>query len=647
MEKWLSANNIAEFLGKDKRVINRWAKDDGWPYRTVDGNGGKQKRFHIKDLPEDIQVAYAASIQTTLEELQSQLKPQVKPEKKVIISRYNGRGVDTGTVKPLEKVTEKNRIKALLRAKVIEAWNASGLKPDEFAVAYNNGMIIPEIHAQLGGTISKPTLYLWLKKYEQHDQAGLAPQYHKRGGNGASLDQHTKDLIAYYYLHKNQPSVAKVQRALEQQGITINDSLVYRYIQDGITPEVKLFFRKGEKAYRDRCEPYIDRDYTLLHSMQIAVGDHKTFDFVSRVKRADGWHIVRLFLTCITDMRSRKILGWWIDEVPSTLTIIRSIRMMVEQYGCPDEFLFDNGKDFASHWLAGDAWNEQHLKFGKREQQAVSCVMDDLGSIVHYCKRCRGQSKPIERLNGFISVEFDPSFESYVGSNTASRPDETKRYWGAFDGAKKIPIEQLPTIEETRALFAEFVTWFNGQWHHRGQGMEGKTPDVVFEANRRTKRFIPPEFQKYVWTRRESRTIQANGVKVDDEWYFNQEMTAHIGEQVEIRISIDDLGAAYIFSDAGEHQYDAECGLLKDLGISEENNRTVNRLRKSARKHIEKYQAAINEIRKDKKTQLEELREKEAAKPIALKVVNGEPLSIEEKPELKLVKPGKKYSLFK
>jgi hypothetical protein len=40
-------------------------------------------------------------------------------------------------------------------------------------------------------------------------------------------------------------------------------------------------------------------------------------------------------------MRSRKILGWWIDEVPSTLTIIRAIRMMVEPYGCPDEFLFD------------------------------------------------------------------------------------------------------------------------------------------------------------------------------------------------------------------------------------------------------------------------------------------------------------------
>jgi transposase len=125
-------------------------------------------------------------------------------------------------------------------------------------------VIIPEIHAQLGGTLSKATLYRWLKKYEQHDQAGLAPQYHNRGGHGASLDQYTKDLIAYFYLHKNQPSVAKVRRALETQGITINQSMLYQYIQDAIPPEVKLFFRKGEKAYRDKCELYIDRDYACF-----------------------------------------------------------------------------------------------------------------------------------------------------------------------------------------------------------------------------------------------------------------------------------------------------------------------------------------------------------------------------------------------
>jgi hypothetical protein len=62
MGKWLSANDIAEILSVSRRAINKRSKKRGWAYRTVDGNGGKQKRFHIKDLLEDIQVAYAASL---------------------------------------------------------------------------------------------------------------------------------------------------------------------------------------------------------------------------------------------------------------------------------------------------------------------------------------------------------------------------------------------------------------------------------------------------------------------------------------------------------------------------------------------------------------------------------------------------------
>ncbi|MDR2418901.1 MAG: hypothetical protein LBD79_07580, partial [Treponema sp.] len=106
MEKWLSANNIAEFLGKDKRVINRRAKDDGWPYRTVDGNGGPQRRFHIKDLPEDIQVAYAASLQMPLEALQNQLKPPPKAPVKVSIDGYKGRSKEDTLPKTWNACTE-------------------------------------------------------------------------------------------------------------------------------------------------------------------------------------------------------------------------------------------------------------------------------------------------------------------------------------------------------------------------------------------------------------------------------------------------------------------------------------------------------------------------------------------------------------
>jgi hypothetical protein len=150
----------------------------------------------------------------------------------------------------------------------------------------------------------------------------------------ASLDNRTKELIWFYFLHKNKPAVAQVIRKLdEKEGIKVNENIVYRYIKYEISDAVKDYFRRGQKYYHDHYEPYISMDYTRYHAMQMAVYDHKTLDFASRIQRADGWHRVRLVLTCIIDKRSRMILGWWIDEVPSTLTIIRATRMMVEKYG--------------------------------------------------------------------------------------------------------------------------------------------------------------------------------------------------------------------------------------------------------------------------------------------------------------------------
>jgi putative transposase len=632
IDKWLTAKQIAPLLNLKINSVNVRAKRDAWPYRSYAVRGGRERRYHLANLPANVQTAYAAAVNMSLDDLKAELNPALKSES------------PGPAVKPLEQCRAADRETARLREKLLLWWKASGLTQRAFCAAYAAGRILPDIHARLGGVLSDITLSRWYADYKKAGAAGLAPRYERRkGGDGASLDEHTKGLICFYYLNKNKISIRKVQRLLEEkENVTVNYSLLYRYINNEIDEAAKAACRRGENYFHDHFDVYIDRDYTRYHSMQVVVADHKTFDFVSRVQRADGWHIVRLSLTCITDLRSRKILGWWIDEVPSTLTIIRAVKMMVERYGCPEEFLVDNGKDFSSCWFAGDAWNEQHKKFGKKERREVSCVLDDLGSLVHFCTPYRGQSKPIERFFGFVASEHDKSFDSYTGSNTSDRIDELKLYWGNFNGGQKIPVEELPTVEEVRAIFANFAEWFNTKWHHGGRGMAHKTPDTVFEENRSTRRIIPEGFRKYVWTRREVHAVQRNGVKVDGEWYYNQEMQLITGQQVEIRISIDDIGIGYIFDiRTGAYMYDADSTVLKDSGIKEENNRRVNRLRKAARKHIEKYQNAINEIKKDRKTQLEELREQES-RQIVLKVVGGEDLSADSSSGLTLVKPGTK-----
>jgi transposase InsO family protein len=609
ISKWLSAKEIAEFTGKAKRVINRRAVEECWVSRSVPVRGGYRRLYQLSGLPEDIRSAYAESLEVSFEALQSRLKPAVIVEKKAFLANHNGRTVSAGDVPPLEKVSADKRRVANLRVKVLLAWDASGKSAERFLFEYNAGNIASEVRAELGGkTICQATLYNWLAKYQNHDEAGLAPKYKGRGGNGASLDEHTKSLIWFYFLHKNKPTVAQVLRKLENENIEVSESVVRRYINSEIDEGTKAYFRKGKKYFHDHFECHVNIDYTRYYSMQLVVYDHKTLDFASRVLRDGEWKRARLVLTCVIDKRSRMILGWWIDDVPSTLTIIRATRMMVEKYGCPDGAQFDNGKDFTSHWFTGYAWEEKHNKFGTKERKAVSCITDDLGCSCQFTEPYHGQSKHIERLFGFIAGEFDKSFESYLGSNTSDRHDESRLYVGSFEGAAKRPIDELPTIEETRALFAKFADWFNAKWKHSGQGMNGKTPEQVFNENRKTRRDLPLDFAKYVWTRREVKTVQRNGVSHEGGWYYSPAMQAIVGQEVELRVSIDDLGAAYIFNLQGEFLYEA-ASEFKDSGITEENVRNVRRLRKSAKKHLEQYQSAIENLRKDKKTQLEELRD--------------------------------------
>ncbi|MDR1585912.1 MAG: Mu transposase C-terminal domain-containing protein [Treponema sp.] len=608
------------------------AKKEGWPYRSYAVRGGQERRYHLANLPEDIQTAYAESLAIGLEELQSALKPVLVCEKKVVLANYNGRsGGGGGEPPPLERADKKKRRTANLRAKVIRAWDDTGWNVEQFIFEYNAGNIASDLRAELGGKqLSKSTLYNWLGKYQNHDEAGLVPQYKKRGGCGASLDKHTKELIWFYYLHKNKPSAARVIRLLaEKEKIEVNPCIVYRYIRYEIPQNVKDYFRKGEKYYHDHYESYVSIDYTRYHAMEMVVYDHKTLDFASRVKRADGWRRVRLVLTCILDKRSRMILGWWIDEVPSTVTIIRATRMMVEACGCPESGQFDNGRDFKSCWFSGDAWNEQRDRFGKKEREAVSCVTGDLGMAVHFTEPYHGQSKHIERAFGFFAAEFDKSFESYLGSNTSDRHDESRLYTGAFDGAPARPIGELPTLEETRALFAAFAEWHNTKHKHRGQGMGGKTPRQVFNETLRGRRDLPEGWEKYVWTRREIKTVQRNGLLSEEQWYYNPAMQAITGQRVELRVSIDDIGKAYIFNLEGEYLYDA-VSQFKDSGITEENVRNVRRRRKEARKDFDKYKNAIKEIGKDRKTLLEEMRDGQIPDEPedTREVAGGEPLAV-------------------
>ena len=150
IDKRLTLNGIAELLSRAKCSIIRRANNEGWPYRSYAARGGKERRYHLADLPEDIQRAYAESLTISLDELQGALKPASICEKKVVLANYNGRKEGGGELPPLEKADDKKRRTAKLRAKVIHTWDATGWSVEKFVFEYNAGNIAADLKAELG-----------------------------------------------------------------------------------------------------------------------------------------------------------------------------------------------------------------------------------------------------------------------------------------------------------------------------------------------------------------------------------------------------------------------------------------------------------------------------------------------------------------
>jgi hypothetical protein len=51
----------------------------------------------------------------------------------------------------------------------------------------------------------------------------------------------------------------------------------------------------------------------------------------------------------------------------------------------------------------------------------------------------------------------------------------------------------------SRKITGKFVAWFNSQWNHSGQGMDGRTPGDVFTCNLEVKREMPEAMCKAVF----------------------------------------------------------------------------------------------------------------------------------------------------
>lgn len=136
----------------------------------------------------------------------------------------------------------------------------------------------------------------------------------------------------------------------------------YRRAQADIPEPLKVLGREGEKAFRDRCAPYIRRVYDDMRSNEWWIADNHTFDIITEGENGQRH---RLYLTAFFDARSGIFTGCYVTNAPSSQSTLIALRRGILKYGIPENIYVDNGREFLTYDVGGLGHRKKKPKDGQ------------------------------------------------------------------------------------------------------------------------------------------------------------------------------------------------------------------------------------------------------------------------------------------
>jgi hypothetical protein len=405
----------------------------------------------------------------------------------------------------LQRLPAAQRRDVLERVAVLEEWKAAK------AAAIAAGMAEKAATAEFlralelgprGLRVSRATHYNWLQLYTRDGVGGLADgrwRAKRDGGDGAG-DGGADDADPFFaelrrhWLHPNAPPLTVCHdittRVAELERFPARSYWqCLRYVRS-LPAAYVTKMRRGDKAFTDEAEPSIKRDYSTLASNEIWCADDHRLDVMVKLPGGGGGH-GRPWLHAWEDLRSRKIVGWTItvDDVNMD-TVLATFRAAALQWGVPQRVYCDNGRNYLAYALAGRTRSERF----KRARAGPAAPGDApppargifaaLGVELVSCQPYNGRSKPIERAFGTLASRFCRTFPTYCGKSPADRPAGLE---------ERLKRGEAPDLAGFVDLFGRWLASDYNARGHRGDAMDGKTPDAVYVECLHSKRTAPAE----------------------------------------------------------------------------------------------------------------------------------------------------------
>lgn len=532
---WLDVDVVAELKGITERAVRLAIRKKKYITKACNTRGGKSYKILLSSLEPKIQQKYLDEYYKDLvltESQQEMVKAEPKQEK--IIPEH------------IKKI-------ALARLDLLKLWDrfrrdrgVVGAANKDFIQLYNSG----EFHANIFETIGKVsigTLYRWkqsLGNFTCDDWTRLIPEYNYSSDTEyrTSLTDEEIRIFMKLLLNQNKFSIGKAisltKHILQTRGINITAREVTfrRYAEwfKKYNYDKWILSREGQKALRDKVEPYIVRDASILDVGQILISDGHKLNF--QVINPFNGKPCRATLVGFLDWKSAGLVGYEIMLEECTQSIASALRNSILKLSkIPDIVYQDNGKAFRAKFFTGDK-NFEELGFNG--------IYGKLGIKPVYATPYNARAKVIERF----FLEFQESFEkllpSYIGSSIENKPAYLKRNEELH---KEIHNGYIPTIQEAIQLIE---TWLEYKHSQPCPNVPNKTiAEVLAEVK---KQEIDELELDDLMLAMEVKTIGRNGIRFLKSDYFDDSLYG-IRDKVIIKYSLFDISYIKVYSMKGEY----------------------------------------------------------------------------------------------
>jgi len=357
---------------------------------------------------------------------------------------------------------------------------------------------------------------------------------------------------------------------------------------------------------------------------ELYVADHAQINVA--VKHPSGRTLFP-WITAWKDMRTRKILGWVLADIPSSNTINLSLKHTIEKYGAPEHIVIDNGRDFSAKHFTGGQKKRFRFKFNENE---VAGIYKLLNIEPHFCIPANARAKNIERWFWTQEQNFQKAFPTYRGNSVANRPEgvderikvgskavhppQVACYGGrvgnppqkrrassppsASSLLRRTGRQYVLEWEEFVGFLDNYIEIYNQDHEHQGHGMNGRSPNEVWNeyfANHAQRRVSPSSLRLLMM--KSSRPVKVGrfGVRAFDQFYRGSEVMDHQGEMVVYRYEPEDLSSIHVYTTEVEF-----------IGIAERVHRTawddeeayyeIKRIEKKHKKAIQAQREAAENL---------------------------------------------------